>query len=78
MSQDRLQESLDIDRRSAIDIVDIIQQQDALVAAAVAAERQRIAHAIEQIAERAPARAAASPCSTRRNCRRLTGSTRRS
>ena len=52
MSQDRLQESLDIDRRSAIDIVDIIQQQDALVAAAVAAERQRIAHAIEQIAER--------------------------
>ena len=52
MSQDRLQESLDIDRRSAIEIVDIIQQQDALVAAAVAAERQRIAHAIEQISER--------------------------
>lgn len=52
MSQDRLQESLDIDSKSAIEIVDIIQQQDAVVAAAVAAERQRIAHAIEQIAER--------------------------
>src|SRR5687768_18392367 len=52
MSQDRLQESLDIDRRSAIEIVDIIHEQDARVAAAVAAERERIAHAIEQIAER--------------------------
>lgn len=52
MSQDRLEASLDIDRRSAIEIVEIIQEQDALVTAAVAAERTRIAHAVEQIAER--------------------------
>lgn len=52
MSQDRLDESLDIDRRSAIEIVEIIQEQDALVPSAVAGERTRIAHAVEQIAER--------------------------
>jgi N-acetylmuramic acid 6-phosphate etherase len=52
MSQDRLDDSLDIDRRSAIEIVEIIQEQDALVPAAVAGERTRIAHAVEQIAER--------------------------
>jgi N-acetylmuramic acid 6-phosphate etherase len=52
MSQDRLQASLDIDRRPAREIVRIIQEQDALVVGAVAAEEERIAHAIEQIAER--------------------------
>ena len=52
MSQDRLEASLDIDRRNAIEIVEIIQEQDALVPMAVAAERTRIAHAVEQIAER--------------------------
>lgn len=49
---DRLESSLDIDQRPAIDIVRIIQEQDALVAGAVAAQTTRIAHAIEQIAER--------------------------
>src|SRR5688500_12430882 len=52
MSQDRLEASLDIDRRTAIEIVEIIQEQDALVPMAVAGERTRIAHAVEQIAER--------------------------
>jgi N-acetylmuramic acid 6-phosphate etherase len=52
MSQERLEASLDIDRRSAREIVRIIQEQDALVAGAVAAERDRIAHAIDQIADR--------------------------
>lgn len=52
MSQDRLESSLDIDRRSALEIVDIIQEQDATIPAAVARERERIAHAIEQIADR--------------------------
>ncbi|MFP5247071.1 MAG: N-acetylmuramic acid 6-phosphate etherase [Thermoanaerobaculia bacterium] len=52
MSQDRLEASLDIDRRSAIEIVRIIQEQDALVAGAVAAQAERIAHAIDEIAER--------------------------
>src|SRR5512134_1577277 len=52
MSQDRLEASLDIDRLSALEIVRLIQEQDALVVRAVAAERERIAHAIEQIAER--------------------------
>jgi N-acetylmuramic acid 6-phosphate etherase len=52
MSQERLEASLDIDRRSAREIVQIIQEQDALVAAAVAAEGGRIAHAIDQIADR--------------------------
>ncbi|HEX2060301.1 MAG TPA: N-acetylmuramic acid 6-phosphate etherase [Thermoanaerobaculia bacterium] len=52
MSQDRLEASLDIDRAPAIDIVRIIQEQDALVAGAVAAQGERIAHAIDEIAER--------------------------
>jgi N-acetylmuramic acid 6-phosphate etherase len=52
MSQDRLGESVDIDRRSAIEIVRTIQEQDALVAGVVAMEAERIAHAVEQIAER--------------------------
>ena len=52
MSQDRLEASLDIDRRSALEIVRIIQEQDALVAGAVAAQAERIAHAIDEITER--------------------------
>jgi len=52
MSQDRLDASLDIDRRSTLEIVRIIQEQDALVAPAVAAERQRIAHGVDEIANR--------------------------
>jgi N-acetylmuramic acid 6-phosphate etherase len=52
MSPDRLEASLDIDRRPAIEIVRIIQEQDALVAAAVAAQAERLAHAIDEIAER--------------------------
>src|SRR3954447_15057745 len=52
MSQERLDASLDIDRRSAREIVQIIQEQDALVAVAVAAEGDRIAHAVDQIADR--------------------------
>lgn len=52
MSQDRLEASLDIDRRSSLEIVRIIAEQDRRVADAVAAEAERIALAIEQIAER--------------------------
>ena len=52
MSQDRLETSLDIDQRSALDIVRIIQEQDALVPAAVAAEAERIARAVDEIAGR--------------------------
>ncbi|HVE72748.1 MAG TPA: N-acetylmuramic acid 6-phosphate etherase [Thermoanaerobaculia bacterium] len=52
MSQDRLDASLDIDLRPTIEIVRIIQEQDALVAGAVAAQADRIAHAIDEIAER--------------------------
>src|SRR6266852_4633319 len=52
MSQDRLDASLDIDRRSTLEIIRIIQQQDALVAPAVAAEGERIAQAVEEIANR--------------------------
>ena len=52
MSQDRLDASLDIDLRPTIEIVRIIQEQDALVAGAVAAQAERIAHAIDEIAER--------------------------
>jgi N-acetylmuramic acid 6-phosphate etherase len=52
MSQDRLEASLDIDLRPAIDIVRIIQEQDAVVAGAVAAQAERIAHAIDEITER--------------------------
>ncbi len=52
MPQDRLSASLDIDRRATLDIVRIIQQEDARVAPAVAAEAERIAHAIDQITDR--------------------------
>ncbi|HEX7150131.1 MAG TPA: N-acetylmuramic acid 6-phosphate etherase [Thermoanaerobaculia bacterium] len=52
MSQDRLDESLDIDRLPAQEIVRIIQEQDALVAGAVAREAARIAHAVDEIVER--------------------------
>jgi N-acetylmuramic acid 6-phosphate etherase len=52
MTQDRLDASLDIDRQSTLDVVHIIQEQDATVAGAVAAEAEHIAHAIDQIAER--------------------------
>ena len=52
MSQDRLEASLDIDRLPAVDVVRIIQEEDARVAAAVAAERNKIAHAVDEIAER--------------------------
>lgn len=52
MSQDRLDASLDIDLRPTVEIVRIIQEQDALVAGAVAAQAERIAHAIDQIADR--------------------------
>lgn len=52
MSQDRLEASLDIDQRTSLEIVRIIQEQDARVASAVAAQAERIAHAIDEIAER--------------------------
>lgn len=52
MSQDRLDASLDIDLASAREIVRIINEEDAKVAAAVAAQAERIAQAIEQIADR--------------------------
>lgn len=52
MSQDRLDASLDIDRRSTLEIVHIIQQQDALVAPAVAVEAHKIAHAVDEIVNR--------------------------
>jgi N-acetylmuramic acid 6-phosphate etherase len=52
MSQDRLEASLDIDRLPTLEVVRIIQEQDAQVAGAVAAQAWRIAHAIDEIAER--------------------------
>jgi N-acetylmuramic acid 6-phosphate etherase len=52
MSQDRLSTSLDIDRVPTHEVVRIMQEQDALVAVAVAAQAARIAHAIDEIAER--------------------------
>ena len=52
MSQDRLDASLDIDKASSLEIIRIIQHEDAGVAAAVSAERDRIAHAVDQIVER--------------------------
>lgn len=52
MSQRRLKASLDIDKLPAKEIVRIILDQDATVVPAIAAESERIAHAIEQIAER--------------------------
>jgi N-acetylmuramic acid 6-phosphate etherase len=52
MSQDRLATSLDIDRLPTREVVRIIQEQDRLVADAVAAEAERIAQAIDGIAGR--------------------------
>lgn len=52
MSQDRLDASLDIDKASSLEIIRIIQEEDAKVAAALSAERDRIAHAVDQIVER--------------------------
>ena len=52
MGPDRLEASVDIDRASSLEIVRIIQQQDRLVVDAVAAEAEKIAHAIDQIADR--------------------------
>ena len=52
MSQDRLDASLDIDKASSLEIIRIIQKEDGKVAAAVSAERDRIAHAVDQIVER--------------------------
>lgn len=52
MSQERLAASLDIDRCPATDIVRIIQEQDRLVAEAVAAAAEPIAQAIEEVAAR--------------------------
>src|SRR5688572_33340974 len=52
MSQERLAASIDIDRASSIEIVRSIQEQDALVAQAVATQAERIAHAIDEIVER--------------------------
>lgn len=52
MSQDRLETSLDIDQRSSLEIVRTIQAEDSTVAAAVAAEAEKIAHAVDQIVER--------------------------
>ena len=52
MTHDRLEASLDIDRLPTMDVVRLIQEQDALVAAVVATQAERIAHAIDEIAER--------------------------
>src|SRR5260221_896437 len=52
MSQDRLEASLDIDRAGAREIVRLIQEEDARVAGAVAAEADRISRSIDQIADR--------------------------
>jgi len=52
MTSARLDTSLTIDRAPTLEIVRIIQEQDARVAAAVAAQAERIAHAVDQIVER--------------------------
>jgi N-acetylmuramic acid 6-phosphate etherase len=52
MSQDRLAESLEIDRLPTADVVRIIQEQDRRVAEAVAAESEKITLAIDEITER--------------------------
>jgi N-acetylmuramic acid 6-phosphate etherase len=52
MSQDRLDSTRDIDLMTAADIVAVIQDEDARVMVSVAAERQHIAQAVEQIADR--------------------------
>src|SRR6476620_9857411 len=52
MTQDRLDASLDIDLASPTEIVRIIQEEDARIVPAIVAERERIAHAIDQITDR--------------------------
>ncbi len=52
MSQERLSESLEIDRAATSEIVRIIQDQDRKVSEAVSAEAQKIALAIDEISER--------------------------
>jgi N-acetylmuramic acid 6-phosphate etherase len=52
MNNERLEQSLEIDRASALEIVRIISAQDRTVAAAVAAEETSIAQAIDAIADR--------------------------
>jgi N-acetylmuramic acid 6-phosphate etherase len=52
MSSERLSASLQIDQSTPEEIVRIIQEEDATVAAAVRAAAPRIAHAVESIAER--------------------------
>jgi N-acetylmuramic acid 6-phosphate etherase len=52
MSQERLAASLDVDRCSTGEIVRIIQQQDRLIADAVALAAERIAEAIEEVSAR--------------------------
>lgn len=52
MSHERLQASIDIDRVSALELVRIIQAEDARVAEAVAAVAETIARAVEAIADR--------------------------
>lgn len=52
MSGDRLERSLEIDRASAREIVEVIQQQDATVAEAVSRAASRITQAVEAIADR--------------------------
>jgi N-acetylmuramic acid 6-phosphate etherase len=52
MSQDRLDSTRDIDLMTASEIVRLIQEEDARVTVAIAAERQHIAQAVEQIADR--------------------------
>src|SRR5919106_371765 len=59
MSQERLAASLDIDRCSPIEIVRIIQEQDRLVAKAVAAATERITQAVEGAEDDEPAAIAA-------------------
>jgi N-acetylmuramic acid 6-phosphate etherase len=52
MTQDRLDTSLDIDLASPAEIVRIIQDEDARILPAIVAEREHIAHAIDQITDR--------------------------
>ena len=52
LPSDRLDASLDIDLEPTSEIVRIIQDQDKLVATAVAAEAEKVALAIDEIAER--------------------------
>ncbi len=52
MNKERLEQSLEIDRASALEIVRIISTQDRTVAVAVAAEETSVAQAINAIADR--------------------------